>query len=229
MSGINLYKATRSLGTLRAAEVRLMYAAIESHGRGCAPESCGGSRLDPCYLSNAIEHLTTVACQECNAGGHTCPGDGNPIPHGAADCGEHDDADEPQRMVAMPPMVDSAASALDTELIWVERTWADVRRGDMVKLPGSEAAPAFVVDAKRQAWHVDPRTGTSGSNPPRPMEWECVRVTLADRAPTPDQPIRQLGSWDMDPAKPVLLELAQSEVDALDAAGWNNRASLLTS
>ena len=31
------------------------------------------------------------SCPECNAGGHTCPGDGNPIGHTASDCGEHDD------------------------------------------------------------------------------------------------------------------------------------------
>jgi hypothetical protein len=30
------------------------------------------------------------SCPKCNAGGHTCPGDGNPIGHTATDCGEHE-------------------------------------------------------------------------------------------------------------------------------------------
>lgn len=29
------------------------------------------------------------SCPQCNAGGHTCPGDGNPIGHTQTDCGEH--------------------------------------------------------------------------------------------------------------------------------------------
>jgi hypothetical protein len=42
-------------------------------------------------VREAVSALIT-RCPECNAGGHVCPGDGNPIGHGDTDCGEHDDA-----------------------------------------------------------------------------------------------------------------------------------------
>ncbi len=70
-------------------EINVIQQAYKSHN-GCAPETCGGSRLDPCSLGHALEMLT-YACPDCNAGGHTCPGDGNPIPHGAGSCGGHDE------------------------------------------------------------------------------------------------------------------------------------------
>ena len=46
-------------------------------------------------LTAAVGAMITN-CQQCDAGGHTCPGDGNDIPHGAGDCGQHDD-NTPQR------------------------------------------------------------------------------------------------------------------------------------
>lgn len=71
-------------------EIAVIQAAYKDH-RGCAPETCGGSSLDPCALGNALESLT-YSCHECNTGGHTCPGDGESIPHGATDCGQHEDS-----------------------------------------------------------------------------------------------------------------------------------------
>lgn len=46
--------------------------------------------LSTSALTKAVDALT-FGCPECNAGGHTCPGDGNSIPHGAGNCGEHED------------------------------------------------------------------------------------------------------------------------------------------
>jgi hypothetical protein len=40
-------------------------------------------------LDTAVRALI-YSCPKCNAGGHTCPGDGNPIGHTATDCGEHE-------------------------------------------------------------------------------------------------------------------------------------------
>ncbi len=40
-------------------------------------------------ISRATWRLVT-SCPECNAGGHTCPGDGKSISHTATDCGEHE-------------------------------------------------------------------------------------------------------------------------------------------
>lgn len=45
-------------------------------------------------LRERVDALTW-GCEECNAGGHTCPGDGNSIPHGATDCGQHEHAGAP--------------------------------------------------------------------------------------------------------------------------------------
>lgn len=75
---------------VRELEIKVIALAKEDHKGGCAAETCGGTRLDPCSLYNAIQSLT-FECPECNAGGHTCPGDGEPIPHGAGDCGQHGD------------------------------------------------------------------------------------------------------------------------------------------
>jgi hypothetical protein len=65
-------------------------------------------------LHDAVNQLI-VSCPQRNAGGHTCPGDGNSISHTATDCGEHDEpaSDEP---------------------VWVETAWKYVRRGDRVRM-----------------------------------------------------------------------------------------------
>lgn len=115
------------------------------------------------------------------------------------------------------------------ELIWVPRTWADVRPGDDVRLPGTDNV-AHVQHAVHLRWHVDPRTGTSSWNPPQPLEWSGVHVMLRTAA-HPDQP----ADLTMDPAKAVEIHLTQSEADAMDAldaaglAGWRNRAGLIES
>lgn len=41
-------------------------------------------------LIAAIDALI-FSCPKCNAGGHVCPGDGNPISHTQSDCGDHGD------------------------------------------------------------------------------------------------------------------------------------------
>lgn len=187
-------------------ERAVVQAAMREH-RGCAPETCGGSRLDPCRLANAIEALT-FSCSDCNAGGHTCPGDGEPIGHGDTDCGKHDEpaADEPG---------------------WVPRTWADVRQGDRVRL-NEATPPAYVQSAVHLHWHTDPRTGTSYHNPPQPMEWSAVRVTLAQQEDPLNHDLdRVLGEFDMDPAKLIEIELSPSEVAAIKAIGWEHRIGLV--
>lgn len=206
---------------VRLAEIKLIAAAIDDH-RGCAPELCGGSRLDPCALMCAIDRLLTT-CPDCDRGTHLCPGDGKPIPHGAVDCGYHFGPEDDGAIRDELAAVEQAQQGLG----WWPRSWADVRQGDTVKLPDSEAAPAFVVSAVHLSWHVKPGTGTSAYSPPYPLNWSTVRVTLADRAPAPGEVVRPLGTWNMDPAKTILIQLTQIEVDALDLMGWNNRAGLI--
>lgn len=213
-----------SQDAVRLAEIQLIAAAIADH-RGCAPEWCGGSNLDPCALMCAIDRLLT-ACPDCDRGTHLCPGDGKSIPHGATDCGYHFGPEDDGAMRDELVAVEQAQQ----ELGWWLRRWEDVRQGDTVKLPDSEAAPAYVASAIHLTWHVKPGTGTSAYNPPFPLDWAAVRVTLADRAPelAYTQSIRPLGTWDMDPVKPILIQLTQIEADALDLMGWNNRAGLIT-
>jgi len=112
------------------------------------------------------------------------------------------------------------AEHAEPELIWVERTWADVRAGDRVRMPGSDAT-AHVQSAVHLRWHVKPGTGTSQYNPPQPLEWSGVRVTLETGT---DGDAHQ---YEMDPAKPVEIELAESEVYVLNGLGWENRVGLV--
>lgn len=120
-------------------------------------------------------------------------------------------------------LVDEHPDLVD-QLRWADRTWADVRQGDRVRLPGSDNV-AHVHAAVHLHWHVDPRTGTSAYNPPQPMEWSAVRVVLTDPHAELGQ---QLGQWDMDPSKPIQIELMQSEIDAINAIGWENRLEIIT-
>lgn len=54
-----------------------------------------GTAGDPPRLGRLLDTVDALifACPQCNAGGHTCPGDGNPIGHTATDCGQHDEPD----------------------------------------------------------------------------------------------------------------------------------------
>lgn len=147
-----------------------------------------------------VTHALSVACPQCNRGGHICPGDGNPVPHGASDCGEHS----------------------EPELIWVERTWADVRAGDRVRMPGSDAT-AHVQSAVHLRWHVKPGTERYA---PQPLEWIGVRVFLETGANG------DAHQYEMDPAKPVEIEIDRetAESAALLHGGedwWEVRAGLV--
>jgi hypothetical protein len=73
--------------TMTSEEKAVVQAAIRLHRIG----GDGKSMPDQNALRTAV-HQLIFACAECNAGGHTCPGDGNPIGHGDSDCGQHDDA-----------------------------------------------------------------------------------------------------------------------------------------
>lgn len=231
-------------------------------------------------LSRTTWKLATT-CPECNAGGHTCPGDGNPIPHGAKDCGRHDEEvkhagadgacpDYGSHLDPCPPGCasgtcvvnagvtrDELAAECDNcaplranasvtrvdgtgqdtacvdcgwraELIWVPRTWVDVRTGDRVRMPGSDAV-AYVRSAVHLRWHVKPGTGTSQYNPPAPLEWAGVRVTLKMHNPNADEWSEM--SYEMDPAKPVEIEIDRdtAETAALMHGGpdwWANRVGI---
>lgn len=108
----------------------------------------------------------------------------------------------------------AAIEQVEQELIWHPRTWADVRPGDTVRLPGTEVT-AEVYTAVLLHWNVDPRTGTSAYNPPVAMPHDVMRVRFTHEL--------EASPRDMDPVKPVEIQLTRSEIEALDAAGWMNR------
>src|SRR3954470_17181172 len=58
-----------------------------------------GRLLDRSPLALAV-HALIFSCPQCNAGGHTCPGDGNPIGHTQTDCGQHEEPDEMDKRTA---------------------------------------------------------------------------------------------------------------------------------
>jgi hypothetical protein len=97
---------------------------------------------------------------------------------------------------------------------WVPRTWQDVRQGDRVRLPGTDVT-ASVTSVVMLPWHVHP-----AADPYHPerhkCEWIAVRVRFAE-----DGKAR-----DMDPAKPVEIELTPAEVAAIELLGWENRVGM---
>lgn len=64
-------------------EKAVVQAAISMHKIGRVPTRQEENAL------RTIVHKLIFACPDCNAGGHTCPGDGNSIGHGDFSCGEH--------------------------------------------------------------------------------------------------------------------------------------------
>jgi hypothetical protein len=74
-------------------------------------------------------------CEECNSGGHVCPGDGNPIEHGQGGCGQHDDPDTAVPAVSQREMVEPQ----EPEPEWVTSQWGFVLSGDRIRLNGQEA------------------------------------------------------------------------------------------
>ena len=136
-----------SIDRIRELEIKVIALAKEDHKGGCAPETCGGSSLDPCQLHNAIQSLT-YECEECNAGGHTCPGDGQPIPHGASNCGQHDE----------PKLIDSH---------WVPSTFLHIEEGDRLRIGEDEAT---VLAVSKLGFHAD------NTRPRDPKPWEHVEL-----------------------------------------------------
>lgn len=195
-------------------EINLIDAALalrdaRRRGQGILAE---GNRL--AGLLTAADALI-YACPWCNAGGHTCPGDGNAIPHGATDCGNHD---ETRPYCPRCTGLHDPAEHDEPALIWVERTWADVRLGDRVRMIGSDNPPAIVQTCVHLHWHADPR---SSEYRPEALEWAGVRVSL-------QHPNGEIGGpYEMDPAKPIEIEIAENEIHLLNALGWENRVGVI--
>lgn len=214
--------------TMTPEERAVVQAAIRMHAIGREPTGPEQSEL------RRLTHQLIFICPECNAGGHTCPGDGNSIGHGDRDCGEHDD-DGPENELAAdrrhrfqghegsPCLAGwSEGNACDRpegdrvhieeagedDPQWVTRTWADVRPGDRVRLPGTEHVAE--VESAIGIGHVMHPNGRSAAG------WREIKVRLAGRD----------GLLPMNPAGPIEIELTPSELAAIEGLGWSNRMRL---
>lgn len=110
----------------------------------------------------------------------------------------------------------------EDEYVWVERTWVDVRQGDVIRPAGQtdEAHAARVVTiGPVNRWHAAP--GASQYRPNEsPMEWSARAVTL--------QPIEKGVTFSpehgMRPDAAVDIKVTRSELAAIEAlGGWRNR------
>jgi len=104
------------------------------------------------------------------------------------------------------------------DLIWVERTWRDVRGGDVVRPPGAAGAQVLVTSSALQRWHVDPR---SPKYTPVPLEHEILMVFAREWGPDPKQ-------INPDASVEILTERLMAE--ALTANGlWDARIATRSS
>lgn len=102
------------------------------------------------------------------------------------------------------------------ERVWVARTWADVREGDVVRPPGVESATSLAVKVGPvNHWHAAPGTRAV------PLEWASIPVTLRDLAGNGQEFAPANG---MNPAAAVEISVTNEELAAIEACGgWAAR------
>lgn len=111
----------------------------------------------------------------------------------------------------------------DSDLIWVPRTMTDVRSGDTIRLPASDAT-AEVLSAVSLDWNV-----RSGGNGPKahfddvPLRHGRVYLRLVYAG--------MEKRWDFAPDLPVEVRLTRLELQAIEhwPRGWVDRVGQLTS
>jgi len=123
-----------------------------------------------------------LVCEECNTGGHTCPGDGNSIEHGQSMCDE-----------CKKRFLDEAEAAEPLE--WVPATWGETMQNDRVRLGGAEAV---IEGFSKLDWHTTIERSFQKPDGKwwdlvRPFEHTSVHVRLAGRTDLltfpPDSPV----------------------------------------
>lgn len=215
--------------------LRVAIEAAKSH-TGCAPEDCGGSRLDPCALGSALDELTSY---QRSAGYVPAHRPIEPFAAAAPDCRSehgvgHSDCPKCWHRSERNPR----ACPLGCSHIWVLRTWADVRRGDVVRMPGQEATAAEVMELVTLGWHVNdipPENATPEQAERfardvqyRPNEhageWTARPVTLRPLAA--DDPATRHRIPNVNPGAPVEIRCTQVELDAIELlGGWSQRVA----
>lgn len=108
----------------------------------------------------------------------------------------------------------------ERDLIWVLRTWADVRQGDTVRMPGSDVTAVVATrywpatdDARgRGSWHVV--EGEKHWDDHVVQEGECVIRFATD----PEKHARF-----MNPDAPVEIQMERDVAEAVALMGWEHR------
>lgn len=227
----------RELIYRRHAEMQVIQLAIKDH-RGCAPEWCGGSGLDPCGLFNAIEDLerryartgaplaeafereAEALVRQLDAPAEKPTRSAFEHPSDPSQCvNELGWRSGPEDCVINHPASD--------ELIWHPRTMKDARKGDQIRPAGSDmpngtkvtdrywppqpAVPTRYgpLPADRDTWHVVPGAKHWDDHVVQPGEvWLCLDGT----APR-----------NVDPDFPIEILLTRAEIAAIELLGWDNR------
>lgn len=130
--------------------------------------------------------------------------------------------------------------------IWVLRTWADVRRGDVVRMPGQDATAAEVMELITLPWHVNDRPPAQNQGEPDHAYAERVKAFARDVQYRPNEhagewtarpvTLRPLAAADpaarhripnVNPGAPVEIRCTQVEVDAIELlGGWAQRTAV---
>lgn len=222
--------------------LRVAVEAAKSRN-GCAPETCGGSRLDPCALGNALDDLTSYQ----RSAGYIATEKRDYMPDDCANCA--------------PLLAGASLTRVDgtdqrdgcghcgfqgaNPHIWVLRTWADVRRGDVARMPGQDATAAEVMELVTLGWHVNDRPPAQKQGEPdhayaervkafnkdvqyRPNhhagEWSARPVTLRPLAA--GDPAARHRIPNVNPAAPVEIRCTQVGLDAIELlGGWSRRVA----
>lgn len=127
-------------------------------------------------LQEATWSLIT-SCPQCNQGGHTCPGDGNSIAHGEADCGQHDDCSSEHGIghdTCPKCWVRKNGGPRST---WKPATFSDLLPGDRARIGQEETT---VTRVSRDQWHAKDRQWVDDNGKVRdhmtPWEHEELRI-----------------------------------------------------
>lgn len=129
--------------------------------------------IDPVSLDNDLEAAVDAlifACPQCNAGGHTCPGDGNPIGHAQTDCGEHEEercrCSRTERVYCHVENCHGGANVQE----WAPATLSLCLAGDHIRIDQDET-DVIRTDGGRE-WHAD------NTDPYRPRHWKHIELRM---------------------------------------------------
>lgn len=140
-------------------------------------QECGWHAIDPTeperFLVGAVQSLI-YSCPECNQGGHVCPGDGSPVGHTQADCGEHDERATPVDAPVDVPARTSfkAVEVREDDPVWVPATFGLCLAGDRIRIGQEETD---VLRTTAGVWFVN----TSNYWQPTPWKHTELRMDLA--------------------------------------------------